>query len=64
MFITFYVTLGVFLVLAARKPLGYRHVIAFAAWQSLAHSAVMAIETVEAYSNGALLPKREAVATR
>jgi hypothetical protein len=34
MFITFLVTLGVFLLLAARKPIRYRLVIAFAAWQS------------------------------
>ena len=31
MFLTFFVTLGVFLLLAARKPLKYRLVIAFAA---------------------------------
>jgi glycopeptide antibiotics resistance protein len=52
MFITFFVPLGFFLLLAARKPREYRTVIAFAAWESLAHSAVMIIQTVEAYSHG------------
>lgn len=53
MFLTFVVTLGVFLLLAARKPMQYRLVIAFAAWHSLAHSATMLIQTVEAYRHGA-----------
>jgi hypothetical protein len=52
MFITFFVALGVFLLLAARKPREYRTLIAFAAWQSLAHSAVMIIQTVQAYNHG------------
>lgn len=52
MFLTFLVTLGVFLLLAARKPIQYRLVIAFAAWHSLAHSATMLIQTVEAYRHG------------
>jgi hypothetical protein len=52
MFRTFFVTLGVFLFLAARKPMQYKLVIAFAAWHSLAHSATMLIQTVEAYSTG------------
>jgi len=52
MFITFFVALGFFLLLAARRPAEYRTVIAFAACQSLAHSAVMIIQTVQAYSHG------------
>ena len=52
MFLTFFVTLGVFLLLAARKPMQYRLVIAFAAWHSLAHSATMLIQTVETYKHG------------
>ena len=52
MFITFFVTLGVFLLLAARKPIQYRLVIAFAAWHSLAHSATMLIQTIETYRHG------------
>jgi hypothetical protein len=52
MFITFLVTLGVFLLLAARKPIQYRLVIAFAAWHSLAHSATMFIQSVETVKHG------------
>lgn len=52
MFLTFFVTLGVFLLFAARKPMRYRLVIAFAAWHCLAHSATMLIQTVEAYRHG------------
>ena len=52
MFLSFFISLGVFLLLAARKPSAYRSLIAFAAWQSVAHSFVMIIETVEAWSHG------------
>jgi hypothetical protein len=52
MFLSFFIALGFFLVLAARKPLAYRYVIVFAAWQSVAHASVMAIQTVEAWQNG------------
>jgi len=44
MMLSVYVTLGVFLLLAARKPSGYRSVIAFAAWSSIAHAAVMVVQ--------------------
>jgi len=36
-----YTTLGVFLLLAVRKPAAYRSVIAFAAWSSFAHGVTM-----------------------
>jgi len=36
-----YVTLGVFLLLAIRDPSASRSVIAFTAWSSFAHAAVM-----------------------
>jgi hypothetical protein len=52
MFITFLVTLGVFLLLAVRKPLEYRLVIAFAAWHALAHSATMLIQSIETSIHG------------
>ena len=41
MMLSVYVTLGIFLLLAARKPAAYRSVIAFAAWSSFAHAVVM-----------------------
>lgn len=52
MFLTFFVTLGVFLLLAAREPIRYRLVILFAAWHCLAHSATMLIQTIETYRHG------------
>lgn len=36
-----YFTLGVFLLMAARKPAAHRSLIAFAAWSSFAHAIVM-----------------------
>jgi hypothetical protein len=52
MFLSFFIALGVFLLLAARKPVAYRPLILFAAWQSVAHASVMTIETVEAWNHG------------
>jgi len=42
--ISVYVTLGVFLLLAARNPSANRSLIAFTAWSSFAHGAVMAVQ--------------------
>jgi hypothetical protein len=39
-----YGTLGVFLLLAVRNPSANRSLIAFTAWSSLAHAAVMAVQ--------------------
>jgi hypothetical protein len=47
MILSLYVTLGVFLLLAARNPSAYRSVIAFAAWSSFAHAAVMAVMSIQ-----------------
>ena len=52
MFITFLVVLGVFLLLAVRKPSEYRLVVAFAAWHGLAHAATMLIQSVETSMHG------------
>ena len=46
MMLSLYVTLGIFLLLAARNPSANRSVIAFAAWSSFAHGAVMAVMAV------------------
>jgi multidrug transporter EmrE-like cation transporter len=46
MMLSLYVTLGVFLLLAARNPSTNRSVIGFAAWSSLAHASVMAVMAV------------------
>ena len=54
MFLSLYVTLGVFLLIAARNPVEHRSLIAFAAWSSFAHAAVM---LVQAYGNVAGRPE-------
>jgi hypothetical protein len=41
MMFSIYVTLGVFLLFAIRNPLASRSLIAFTAWSSFAHAAVM-----------------------
>src|SRR6266849_4816943 len=48
------VKLGIFLLLAARNPSGNRSLIAFTAWSSFAHAALMA---VQAFRN--FIPRRE-----
>jgi hypothetical protein len=42
MMLSLYVTLGIFLLLAARNPLANRSLIAFTAWSSFAHAMLMA----------------------
>ena len=42
-----YVTLGVFLLLASRNPSANRSLIAFAAWSSFAHAAVMTVQSFQ-----------------
>jgi hypothetical protein len=49
MFLSFFVPVGVFLLMAARRPSEYRSMIALAAWWNISHGAVMAIQTVEAW---------------
>ena len=44
MMMSLYVTLGVFLLLASRNPSANRSLIAFAAWSSFAHAAVMGFQ--------------------
>ena len=41
MMFSLYVTLGIFLFLAIRNPPAYRSLIAFTAWSSFAHAALM-----------------------
>jgi hypothetical protein len=54
MMLSVYVTLGIFLLLAARDPSANRSLIAFTAWSSFAHAALMA---VQAFRN--LIPSGE-----
>ena len=54
MMLSVYVTLGVFLLLAARNPSANRSLIAFTAWSSFAHAVVMGLQ---AFRN--LIPRGE-----
>jgi len=47
MFISIYVTLGIFLLLAARNPSAHRSVISFGGWANLAHAAVMTVMAIQ-----------------
>jgi hypothetical protein len=49
MMISLYVALGIFLLIASRNPSANRSLIAFTAWSSFSHAAVMA---VTAFSKG------------
>jgi len=46
MMLSIYVTLGVFLLLASRNPSANRSLIAFTAWSSFAHAAIMAVQSL------------------
>ena len=51
-----YVTLGILLLLAVRNPAVHRSLIAFAAWSSFAHAAVMLVMALrDASERGQLL---------
>jgi hypothetical protein len=54
MMLSLYVTLGIFLLLAAGDPSANRSLIAFTAWSSFAHSALMGMQ---AFLN--LIPRGE-----
>jgi hypothetical protein len=68
MFLSFFIPVGVFLVMAARKPSEYRSMIALAAWWNISNGTVMAIQTVEARIHGvpiaATRPRATGIAAR
>lgn len=47
MMLSLYVTLGIFLLLAARNPPAHGSLIAFTAWSSFAHAAVMGTQAYQ-----------------
>jgi uncharacterized membrane protein HdeD (DUF308 family) len=47
MMLSLYVTLGIFLLIALRNPSANRSLIAFTAWSSFAHAAVMAVQAFQ-----------------
>jgi heme A synthase len=52
MFLSFFIPVGVALLVAARRPTEYRSMIALAAWWHISHASVMAIQSVEAWMHG------------
>src|ERR1019366_6654905 len=56
MMLSLYVTLGIFLLLASSNPSANRNLIAFTAWSSFAHAAVMGLQ---AFRN--LIPREELI---
>jgi hypothetical protein len=52
MFLSFFIPVGVFLLMAAKTPAEHRSMIALAAWWNISHGGVMAIQTVEAWIHG------------
>jgi hypothetical protein len=52
MFLSFFIPVGIFLLIAARRPSEHRSMIALAAWWNISHGLVMAIQTVEAWIHG------------
>ena len=52
MFMSFFIPVGVFLILAARRPSEHRSMIALVAWWNISHGAVMAIQSSEAWMHG------------
>jgi hypothetical protein len=54
MFLSFFIPVGVFLLMAAGRPSEHRSMIALVAWWNISHGTVMAIQTVEAWNHGVL----------
>lgn len=52
MFLSFFIPVGVFLLIAARRPPEHRSMIALAAWWHISHASVMAIQTTQAWIHG------------
>jgi drug/metabolite transporter superfamily protein YnfA len=46
MMLSLYVTLGIFLLMAVRNPSENRNLVAFTAWSSLAHAALMSYQAL------------------
>ena len=46
MILSVYSTLGIFLLIASRKPLAHLSLIWFTVWSSVAHAAVMAVQSL------------------
>lgn len=49
MMLSVYATLGIFLLLASRNPSAHRSLIAFTAWSSFVHAAVMGVQVYKGW---------------
>jgi hypothetical protein len=47
MILAIYISLGIFLLIAARNPREHRSLILFAGWSTLAHDAVMIVQGIQ-----------------
>ena len=56
MMLGIYFTLGIFLLLAIRNPAANRSLIAFTGWSSIAHAAVMTVQSIQIGSERTELP--------
>ena len=52
MFLSFFLPIGISLLVAARRPSEHRSMIALAAWLHISHGSVMAIQSAEAWNHG------------
>jgi hypothetical protein len=52
MILSIYIALGVFLLIAARKPREHRSLILFAGWSTLAHDGVMIVQGIQYHDLG------------
>jgi FtsH-binding integral membrane protein len=55
MIVGVYITLGVFLLNAARNPQAHRSLIWFTVWSSIVHASIMAVQSIPAEHSGHLL---------
>jgi hypothetical protein len=62
MIVGIYATLGVFLILAAREPIANLSLIWFAAWSSVVHGAIMAVQALTQPGALAILTPRSQAA--
>jgi len=62
MMLSFYFVLGIFLLLAIRHPSANRNLIAFTGWSTLAHAAVMAVQSAQMGTKRSELPPLAIVA--
>ena len=52
MFLSFFIPIGISLLVAARRPSEHRSMIVLAAWLHISHGTVMTIQSVEAWNHG------------